>query len=200
MKIKPIYIYLILFVAFVIGIIIFSGTSSSSSDPVNKMPDDNVHKGFQSGEESPSKGNVMESAVKKLEELKTAYEKNPNDTLRIREYADMLTMAHKPEEAISLYNKILGVDNKRVDVLLQLTFLHYNKGELNKAEDITNSILKIDKNNNLANYNLGAIAAAKGDKNKAKEIWQNVIKKFPNTTVAHIAEQSITQLESSNQK
>ncbi len=200
MKLKPVYIYIIIFVAFIIGIILFSGAEKENNTTSNNMPNDDIHKGMQSEEDTPSKGNVMESAVVKLEELKAAYEKNPNDTLKIREYADMLTMAHKPQEAIALYNKILSVDNKRIDVLLQLTFLHYNNGDLPLAEKTTNTILKIDSNNKLASYNLGAIEAAKGNKSKAKEIWESVIKKFPNTTVANIAEQSIKQLDSSNPK
>lgn len=200
MKLKPIYIYIIVFAAFIVGIILFSGTEKGNDTSNNNMPNDDIHQGLQNEGDTPSKGNVMESAVLKLEELKKAYEKDPNDTLKIREYADMLTMAHKPQEAIALYHKILKVDSKRIDVLLQLTFLHYNNGDLPLAEETTNTILRIDRNNKLASYNLGAIEAAKGNKAKAKEIWESVIKKFPNTTVANIAEQSIKQLDSSNPK
>ncbi|MEW6196004.1 MAG: tetratricopeptide repeat protein [Bacteroidota bacterium] len=200
MKLKPIYIYIIVFAAFIVGIILFSGTEKGNDTSNNNMPNDDIHKGLQNEGDTPSKGNVMESAVLKLEELKKAYEKDPNDTLKIREYADMLTMAHKPQEAIALYHKILKVDSKRIDVLLQLTFLHYNNGDLPLAEETTNTILRIDRSSKLASYNLGAIEAAKGNKAKAKEIWESVIKKFPNTTVANIAEQSIKQLDSSNPK
>ncbi len=199
MKFKPFYIYIIVFIAFIVGIVLFSTNNSNNDKSMTKMPEDDIHKSLQN-EGAPSKDNVTESAIKRLNELKKAYDANPSDTLKMREYADMLTMAHKPTEAISLYNKILAVDGKRIDVLLQLTFLHYNNGDFDKAESYTNKILSIDKNNFLADYNLGAIEAAKGNNTKAKLIWQNVIKKYPNENIANIADQSIKQLEAANPK
>ncbi|MBI1938737.1 MAG: tetratricopeptide repeat protein [Ignavibacteriales bacterium] len=201
MKVKPIYIYLVIFAAFVIGVVIFSSTGGSEKEASGTMPNDEIHKGISGdGSESPSKSNVMETAKKKLEELKIAYEKNPDDTLKAREYADMLTMAHRSDKAIELYQKILKVDAKRIDAMIQLTFLFYNKGDLDKAEEHTNMVLKIDKNHQLGLFNLGAVAQAKGDNAKAKKIWQDIIKKFPQSEVARIAEESIKQLEAVNQK
>lgn len=200
MKFKPVYIYIIVFIAFIVGIVLFSTNNSNNDKSIAKMPEDDIHKSLQNEGGSPSKDNVMESAIKRLDELKKAYDASPTDTLKIREYADMLTMAHKPTEAITLYNKILAVDGKRIDVLLQLTFLHYNNGDFDKAESFTKKILSIDKNNFLADYNLGAIEAAKGNNAKAKVIWENVIKKYPNADIANIADQSIKQLEAANPK
>lgn len=195
MKVKPIYIYLVIFVAFVIGVIIFSSTGGSEKEATDKMPDDAIHQGIPGNDDNPSQSNVMESAKKKLEELKIAYEKNPGDTLKAREYADMLTMAHQSEKAIVIYQKILKVDSKRIDAMVQLTFLFYNKGDLDKAEEYTNMVLKIDKNHQLGLFNLGAVAQAKGDNAKAKKIWQDVVKRFPKSEVARIAEESLKQLE-----
>lgn len=202
MKIKPLYIYLIVFVAFIIAIIIFSNYNSTDKVTASaNMPEDDIHKGMMSDEQNPSKSNVMSSAKEQLEELRLAYEKNPNDTLHIREFADMLTMSHQYERAIELYTKILSVDPKRIDAHLQLTFVHFNNGDLDKAAESTNKILAINKDHQIANYNSGAIEAAKGNNNKAKEIWQSLMKKYPNSEIAHIAEQSLKQLEASaNQK
>lgn len=201
MKVKPIYIYLVIFAAFVIGVVIFSSTGRSEKEVSGTMPNDEVHKGISGdGSKSPSGSNVMESARKKLEELKIAYEKNPGDTLKAREYADMLTMAHQSDKAVELYQKILKVDPKRIDAMIQLTFLFYNKGDLDKAEQYTKMVLEIDKNHQLGLFNLGAVAQAKGDNAKAKKIWQDIVKKFPKSEVANIAEESLKQLESVNQK
>lgn len=201
MKVKPIYIYLVLFISFIIGLILFTN-KSASNEGINlsqKMPADSIHNSIGGEGEMPSGSNVMEDVKKKLEELKLSYEKNPEDTLRVREYADLLKFAHQPEKAIELYEKIIKKDSKRIDILLELTFLYFNKGNLDKAEAITNDILRIDKNHQLGIYNSGAIAAAKGDKLKAKSIWQGLINKYPNTEIAFIAQQSILELEKPNQ-
>lgn len=203
MKIKPLYIYLILFAAFVVGIVIFSNLNSDREiqDEISQqMPDDDIHKGMGEEGDMPSGSNVTEDARKRLEEFKASYEKNPDDTLKAREYADILKMAHQNDKAIELYEKILEKDSKRIDLLLELTFLYFNNGNLAKAEELTNTILKIEKNNELAIYNSGAIAASKGDNQKAKSIWEGLAKKFPDTDIARIAKQSIMQLEMINQK
>lgn len=200
MKIKPIYIYLILFVAFIIGIVLFTNKSSSNSETFSaqNMPNDDIHRNMGQEGDMPSGANVMEDARKRLDELKLKYEKNPDDTLRIREYADLLKFAHQPERAIELYEKILKKDSKRIDILLELTSLYFNNGNLDKAESFTNDILKIDKNHQIGIYNSGAIAASRGDNAKAKSIWQGLINQFPNSDIALIAKQSITEIEKPN--
>lgn len=197
MKVKPLYIYLAVFVVFIIGLVIFS--SNNSIQPTSfhgNMPDDDIHRGMEGN--SPNNSNLLESAKKQLEDAKSDYEKNPNDTLKTRIYADFLTMAHQPEKAAELYNKILQVDPKRIDALLQLTFIYFNEGDVEKADDYTQRILKIENNHELALYNSGVIQHAKGDLENAKRIWESIIKKFPNSTIAHIAEQSIQGLSNPN--
>lgn len=207
MKIKPIYVYMTIFVVFIISVIIFSNSTKNldinNNQQINgQMPEDDVHRGLKSqgNGDSPSASNVMKEAIEKMNKLKEEVDKNPNDTLKIREYADMLTLAHKPDEAIEYYSKILKLDTKRIDVLLQLTYVYFNKGDLDKALEYTNKALQVDKNNLIANYNLGAVLNAKGDKRQAIQIWKNLAQKFPNTDVGHIAKESAKQLESINQK
>ena len=198
MKIKPIYIYLSVFVIFVAAILFFSsGAKKSTAINLNQnqqMPNDEVHSKLKTGDE-PSKSNVMQEAIEKLNVLKADVEKNPKDTSKVREYADMLTMSHKSDEAIQYYNQILKVDPKRIDVLLQLTYVYFNKGDLAKADDYTNKILKIDKNNLFGLYNTGDIAQAKGDSKKARATWQDLSKRYPNSEVGKLAARSIQQLD-----
>lgn len=201
MKLKPIYIYLIVSAAFIISVIIFSPSAkklnvNTQINPHGQIPNDEIHKGItENNKDMPSKSNVTKEAVEKLNQLKSEYEKNPNDTLKIREYADMLTLAHKPEQAIELYEKILKVDSNRIDVLLHLTFLYFNKGELDKAEYYTNKILSIRNNYPLALYNLGVISEVKGNSQKAKYYWNEVIKKDPNSKLAQNAKEMLKTLE-----
>lgn len=207
MKVRPIYIYLIVFVVFIVALVVFSDSAkksekASNSNISNQVPDDDIHKGMKSqgNGDVPSASNVMKEAIERMNKLKAEVDKNPNDTLKVREYADMLTLAHKPDEAISYYLKILNVDPKRIDIMLQLTYVHFNNGNLDKALEYTNKALQVDKNNLIANYNLGAILNAKGDKRQALQIWKNLASKYPNTDVGHIAKESAKQIESINQK
>ncbi|MEJ5350420.1 MAG: tetratricopeptide repeat protein [Melioribacteraceae bacterium] len=201
MKVKSLYIYLILFVAFIISLIIFSSSAKESAskqqiNPHGQMPNDDIHRGMtQNSENMPSKANVAKEAVEKLNQLKEDYEKNPNDTVKIRNYADMLTLAHQHDKAIELYEKILKIDSKRVDVLQHLTFLYFSKGELDKAEEMSNKILTIRKDYPLALYNLGIISHVKGDIQKAKFYWNEVIKKEPNSKLAKNARELLQNLE-----
>lgn len=201
MKIKPIYIYLGVFVIFIVAVVFFSNSAKNSNqaneiNPSAQMPNDDVHKGMaqQGNGDMPSKSNVMKEAVEKMNALKSAIEKNPNDTLKVREYAEMV-QAHEPDEAIKLYENILKVGPKRTDLLLELTFLYFNKGDLKKAEEYNNKVLNIDKSNMIANYNLGGLAQAKGDIKAAKAIWLDLAKKYPNTQIGNMAGELAKQLD-----
>jgi len=144
---------------------------------------------------NPSNGNVNPEVIKKMDALKSAAEKNPNDTAKVREYADFLAVAHKQDEAIVLYERILKKDPKRKDLLFSLSFIYYNKQDLVKSEEITNRILLLDKNDLQAQYNLGALAASKGDIEKARLIWNKIIKEHPESQVSELAQSSLNQLK-----
>ena len=197
MKFKPLYAYLSLVVILIVLLVVFTQKNKNSEAPGDitnqEMPNDDVHKGLQNGE-APNKSNVSADIIRKMEELKKEADENPDDTLKLKAYADFLTEAHKPDEAVEYYQKILKVNPKRADVLFSLSFIYYNKHDYDKSEEYTNKILSFDKNNPLALYNLGAISATKGDKNKAKEIWNEIITKFPNSEAAKTAEQSLSGL------
>ncbi len=198
MKIKPLYVYLSFFVAAIVVIIVLDAGRNKNLDTENfhqNMPNDEIHKGITDGGEAPSKSNLRESAIKKMEELKKAVEANPNDTAKVKEYAMMLAMGHQQKKAIELFEGILKKDSKRIDVLLTLSFLYYNQGNLDKAEEYTKNILAIDNNQHEANFNLGAIAEAKHETAKAKKIYENVIEKFPNSEIAQQAQSALNDLK-----
>ncbi len=197
MKFKPLYAYLGLVVILVVLLLVFTqkNKSNSSADVSNQeMPNDDVHKGLKNGG-SPNRSNVSADIIRKMEELKKSVENNPGDTLKMKEYADFLTEAHKPDEAVKYYQKILKVNPKRTDILFSLAFIYYNKQDYDKSDELTNQILSYDKNNVLALYNLGAIAATKGDNEKAREVWNSLIEKYPNSEAAKAAQQSLNNLK-----
>lgn len=140
------------------------------------------------------KSNVNSDVLKKLDELKKLADSVPTDTLKIREYADFSLAAHKPDEAIKYYRKILNINKKRKDVLLAVTLAYYNKGDLKNAEEIILQTLKLFPDDPEFTYNLGAIEASKGNYEKAREIWTKLIVKYPNTEISNLAKNSLDKL------
>lgn len=194
MKFKPIYLYGIVAAAVVIILLIVSQTGTtekSSSDITNKeMPKDDVHKNLMG---DPSGANVSQEMKKKIDELKKSVEANPKDTLKMREYADFLA-AHKPDEALLYYQKILDIDKNRKDIYFGITFVYYNQGNLAKAEEVTRKMSAMFPDDPMVKYNIGAIEATKGNKDKAREIWTKLIQDYPNDKTAELAKNSLNKL------
>ena len=200
MKFKMAYLYIILGLGVVVTLFILAGNNNEPDQPSQnisdqQIPNDKVHKGLQNPMGgNPSKSNVSQEVYEKMDRLKKEVEAQPNDTLKMREYADFMAAAHRPDEAIIYYNKILEVNPHRNDILFGLSMIFYSRQDYQKAEDYTNRILKSDKNNTQALYNLGAIAASKGEKDRAKSIWNKLITEYPGDQAAELARSSLQKL------
>jgi len=199
MKFKPMYLYGIVALIAIITLIIVSQTSSDEKtniDITNKeMPRDNVHQNLNKGMmQDPSGSNVSEEVKHKIEVMKKDVDANLNDTLKIREYADFLAAAHKPEEALVYYQKIIDKDKTRKDVFFAITFVHYTKGDFVKAEEVTLQMLQLFPGDPMVRYNWGAIEATKGNKEKAREIWTKLIKDNPDDKTSELARGSLNKL------
>ncbi len=199
MKFKPMYLYGIVALIAIVTLIIVSQTSSDEKtniDIINKeMPRDNVHQNLNNGMmQDPSGSNVSEEVKHKIEVMKKDVDANLNDTLKIREYADFLAAAHKPEEALVYYQKIIDKDKTRKDVFFAITFVHYTKGDFVKAEEVTLQMLQLFPGDPMVRYNWGAIEATKGNKEKAREIWTKLIKDNPDDKTSELARGSLNKL------
>jgi len=200
MKFKPIYLYGVVLAAAVVLLIFFSRSKDSNPDPETtnlqneNIPDDYIHNQLKMQESNPTKDNVTENFHKRMGELKQAVENNPNDTLKLKEYADFLAAAHKTEEAIRMYDRILKINPKRTDIYFSITLLYYNEKDLQKAEEYNEKVLMYDPTNSMALYNRGALAATRGDKEKARTIWEKIVKDDPDSEVGNLAKQSLTRL------
>jgi tetratricopeptide (TPR) repeat protein len=199
-QIKPLYLYGALVVLAIVFLIIFtSGDNAGSNGTANlseqQMPDDDIHRGLQNPLNTPpGKDNVSEEIKHQLEMLKKAVDENPQDTLKLREYADLLAAAHRVDEAVVYYYKLLNINPRRPDIFFSLAFIYYQRKDYDKVEDLTNKILLYEPDNSQAKYNLGAVAAVKGEKEKARKIWEEVIKKYPGTEASELAESSLQKL------
>ncbi len=199
MKLKPIYLYGIVAAIAIITLIVVSQTTNDEKvlgDISNKdMPMDNVHKNLNKGiMENPTGENVSEEVKHKLDVMKKDVDANPDDTLKIREYADFLAAAHRPDEALVYYQKLLNKDKSRKDIYFAVTFIYYNQKNLTKAEEITKQMSKLFPNDPMVLYNLGAIEATKGNKDKARTHWNELIERYPNDKTTELAKSSLTKL------
>ncbi len=196
MKIKPLYIYLGIILLAVVLLIVFSSESEKAPEMSSKeMPEDDIHKKLGSGMGDPSGANVSSEVKMKMEQLRKAAENNPDDTLALREYADFLSQAHKQNDAIELYNKILRKDNKRTDIRFNVALIYFHKQDYAAAEKMIKEVFTYDKKNVQAKYNLGAIAATRGDKEQAKKYWNEVITESPKSPLASMAAEALKALK-----
>lgn len=197
MKVKPVYIYLGAFIIVVIALVIITsgGNHSTSSSPnlpnQSEMPNDDIHQNLG---KAPGSGNVSTEFKEKMARLKTGYESNPADTANALEYARLLAAAHKPNEALEIYNNILRRDSERTDIRIELATVYYNMQNFTEAKKQIEAVLAKKPNSPDVQYNLGAIEASLGNLGRAKEIWEKVIVEHPNSEAAKIASTSLQNL------
>lgn len=199
MKFKPIYLYGIVILIAVVTVIIltqFSDQEKVFDNIVNKkMPDDNIHKRLGHGMmQNPAGGLVTEEIKKKLASMKKDVDENPNDTLKVREYADMLLTAHQPDDALEYYKRIIAKDKSRKDIYFTMTYIYYHQKNFQQAELITREMYNLFPDDPMVCYNLGASEIRKGNKEKAKEIWNKLIREHPTDTIAVLAKKSLEKL------
>jgi tetratricopeptide (TPR) repeat protein len=202
MKIKPVFIYLTAIVIAIIAILFYSKFENSESSQTaitsvdinnEKMPNDSVHAKFNQMQQ-PSESNVSMEFKNRMKNLEDYVIKNPNDTAKVKQYADLLFAAHNPTKSIEFYKTILVKDPKRTDIMMNLTLVNFNENNISEAEKYTNQILKINPNNLEAIYNSGVIAVKKGNIQLAKENWGKLVRDYPNTEIGKTAASSLEKL------
>ncbi len=200
MKIKPLYVYGI---AIVIAIVVIVITSTDNTevkneivnDPQAAMPEDDIHKGLSNNQGTgPSKSDVKPEFWENLAKMGEEVEANPKDTLQVRKYAELLSMAHQTDKALEQYEKILKQDPNRVDILLSEGLLYFNEGKYSEAEKVTSRVLEIDKKHLEAKFNLGVIAVSQGQKEKARKIWTQLVEDNPGSEAAEYAKEALKKL------
>ncbi len=198
MKNKIVYGYIAVFIIAIIAIVYVSSEDSSVAEPAQitnqQMPNDEVHTQLNNNE-AASGSNVTAEFRNRLSALEEAVNKNPNDTKKIKEYADLLSASHNSKKAIELYNLIMEKEPKRTDVLMSLAFTSFNDNNLEEAEKYINRILKIEPANLEALYNVGVVEIRKGNREKAKTQWESIVSKYPNSELSKMAKASLEKLK-----
>lgn len=192
MKIKPLYIYLSLFVVVIIILVIISSGGKTERSVQNQtMPQDEIHQNLGS---APGGGNVSSEFKQRMEKLKSNYETNPKDTVNSKEYARLLAAAHKPEESVEIFQSILNLDNARDDIRVELATVYYNLNQYEDAKKQLETVLNNNPSSTEVIYNLGAIEASMGNSEKAREIWEKLVADFPESEAAQFASSALQSL------
>lgn len=199
MKIKPLYFYLGVALIVIVYLLVITQNNNGKrnvTDPADKeIQSGKIHQGMNPpGQQAPSKSNVSGDILRHMEFLKKAVEESPNDTAKLKEYADFLYMAHQNGKALPIYERLVKLKPDDIDARFTLTSIYYEDRQLTKAEKETDIILSYDKNNPQALYNKGAIVAGKGEKQKAQKIWNDVINRFPESKAAQLARSALQKL------
>ncbi len=142
----------------------------------------------------PSKFDVSKKFLSKVNLLKKAIKNNPKDTLSMREYADLMSVAHNPKVANKYYLKILKIDRRRVDILFSLVSNYYRLRNIREAKKFNEKILRISPNDIGALYNKGVFLFTEGKIKQAEKAWKYLIKKFPNSPAAKLARQNLKRI------
>lgn len=198
MKLKPIYVYISLIAVALITIVSISNSDDKVTD-LHDIPNDEVHNSLNSGKMGePSGSNVNSEIYDRMKKYEEHITQNPSDTSTMKEYAELLFAAHKQEEAVELYEKILAADPNRIDMLKTLSIIEFNKGDFISSKAKIAKILALDPKNPEALYNMGVIETKVGDIQAARIQWENLLKFHPNTKMSDMAKESLERLSQNN--
>ncbi|GMU90319.1 MAG: hypothetical protein AMXMBFR49_25240 [Chlorobiota bacterium] len=195
MKFNKMYVYILILVFAVAGVVIVATMSGGKKEAPAltegaQPPADDMHSGLGDGTQ-PGAGNVKEDIKQKMADLEKAANENPNDTVKLLEYAEFMGMAHQTDKSIDGFLKYLKINPKNADVLIKVSSLYYQKQDFNNALTYINRALQIDPKNTESIYYLGMIEKSSGNAAKAKSTWEKLIKEYPGSQGAKLAEEEM---------
>jgi tetratricopeptide (TPR) repeat protein len=209
MKIKAVYLYIILFVVIVVGLILIDtspenenssvmpmATSQMPNDAVHngEMPNDDIHKGLK-GNSGPSKDDVLPQYYEHLDSLAQAWKTNQADTLLGLEYAHYLAAGHQTGKAISVYDQMIKRNPNSLSLREDAAYIAFKGGDYDLSEKYVKQILAKDKGNLDAKFNYGLIRLFKKDTLNAKKVWNEIVRNHPNSNEAERAKGALSNLK-----
>lgn len=184
----------VILIGILVALVILSNRPATKNT-ISDVPNDDIHKGLSGEGNKPSTANVSPQFIEKLNGMRKDAALHPDDTLKIRELADLLGQAHQIDEATVYYEKILRKFPQRTDILVSMAYLRFTRKEYDKSAEYLNRILKIHPDDTDAKFNLGALAAQQGKVDEARKWWSDIVKKHPGTEIGLHAQEALSQLK-----
>jgi tetratricopeptide (TPR) repeat protein len=198
---KKLYFMIAGLIVVVVVVIYLIPTSKKTEQAENGLPPGHPDMSQMKGDDKggPNKNNVRQDFLQELSDLKAKVDaQKASDTTDVWKLARLLADAHKTDQSIAYFERVVKAAPRNTDVLLDMSVALFNLGKKNDALDATRKIMKIDPKNTIAMYNYGAILAEMGKNEEAKKAWQKLIDKFPASADAGRAKEAMGKLGSNS--
>jgi cytochrome c-type biogenesis protein CcmH/NrfG len=191
MKFNIKYFYLILGLVVVGMIAYFVVSKEVEKSNKNNMPDDEIHRNLMQQRSQQMDKEILA----KIDSLKKIVDQNPKDTIALNHLGFFLLQAHKFDEAEKYFENLLKLSPERVDVMNVLAEMNFNLQKFDKSENYLKKILSLEKNNEVAMYNLGVVYVMQGKKDDARKTWTEIVKRNPDSDLGKMAKESLKGLQ-----
>jgi tetratricopeptide (TPR) repeat protein len=134
--------------------------------------------------------------------LEALWHDHPNHAPIALQLGHLYALKDDHTTAIKYYEEYLKIDTSatRNETRLDLAREYFAIGMVDQAKSEMMALLKLDKVNPGALYNLGAINANLGDFKSATRYWEELVKVHPDDSLAIVAKQSLLTLKSMQDK
>jgi len=122
----------------------------------------------------------------------------PQNASLLSQIASIYQGAHQFEKATAYYTKALSIDPRDLNARTQLASCLYYSGEVDEALQQLQVILKSDRKNVNALFNLGMIRyKGKNDASGAISAWRELLSDYPNLDRKPVVEKMIAEAQAS---
>ena len=126
----------------------------------------------------------------RVNELKAALSKNPNDQDALFELGEMYFQAGMWQDNLDVFMQLVQLDPKNTHALTDIGTSNFNLGQYDSAKSNWQKVLEIDPSDAQAHFNMGFLYAnvPPQDLNAAIQEWETVAKLAPNSDIAQTAQ------------
>lgn len=125
---------------------------------------------------APSKDNVSQGVLRRMEELQHVVEKDPRDAVALLELAHLYQDGHNMAQALQYYARSLEAAPTQIDARVDFAVCLFETGKREEAMKQTQIVLTQEPSNLKGLYNAGAIYGNMGVKDSAAYYWSKLLK------------------------
>ncbi len=144
--------------------------------------------------DSPSKNNVNQTYVSRVEDLKKSIEANPRNVYHLAVLARLLMDGHQAADAIPYFERAVRIQPKNDSLLLDLSVCYSIVKNYDASLTVTGRLLSQDPANLTALYNQGALLATLGKSDEAARSWKKILTLAPHSDEAKKATSGLTAI------
>jgi tetratricopeptide (TPR) repeat protein len=124
---------------------------------------------------------------KGISEYASLVQEHPDDVKLRKNYAELLILTNRLDDAEKVNNEILKGNAKDVEGLIHKGQILLRRGRASEAAPVFEGALSIESDNAVARYNLGEAYRQLGNTERAEREWRETIRIRPGMSAAHEA-------------